>query len=188
MIKFLTPLLVSVAFASEGGGEHAAEGGIPWVPIAFHAMNLVILLIIIARYAGPTIKDSIVGRAARIRKDLESSAELHRDAQQRYAALTARLDGFDGELKAMRAQAEEEATKEREEIIARAGREARVIEEATQRTIRSELAKARTELRQESVQIAMRIAEQRLRGQLRADDEERFASDFLRAVKEVPNG
>lgn len=183
----LLPLLVSVALAAEGGG-HDAHGGIPWSPIAFHAMNLAILLAIIYRFAGATIRDGIAGRAARIKKDIETSAALHKDAEQRYAALTARLDGFDGELKAMKAQAEEEAVREREEILARAGREARLIEEATARTIRSEVAKARTELRQEAVQLAIRVAEQRLRVQLRAEDEERYASEFLRAVKEVPNG
>ncbi len=187
MMKLLL-LLVSVSLAAGGGGEHGGAHGIPWDPIARHAANLAILLIVIYVVAGRTIKDGVASRAARIKKEIETSAELHRDAERRYAELTSRLDGFDKELASMKAQAEVEAAREREEILARAGREAKLIEEATARTIRSEVAKARTELRQEAVQLAMTFAEQRIRGQLRAEDEERYAADFLRAVKEVPNG
>ena len=187
MTNLMIPLLISTALASEGA-EHGAEHGIPWVPIAFHAMNLAILLIIIYRFAGASIRDALRGRATRIRKEIEDAAALSSDAEKRMTALSARLDGFEAELAGMKVQAEAESAREREEIVARAKRESALIEEATARTIRSEVAKARSELREEAVRLAMQLAEQRLKTQLRADDEDRFAADFLRSVKEVPNG
>lgn len=187
-MNLLPTLLSSIALASEEAGHAGAEGGIPWGPIAFHAMNLAILLAIVIRFAGRSILDAVKDRAARIKKDIDTSAALRDDASRRYAELSARLDGFEAELSGMKAQAEQEAAREREEILARAARESKVIEEAATRTIRSEVARARTELREEAVRLSVRIAEARLRGQLRGEDEERYASDFLRAVKEVPNG
>lgn len=183
----LFPLLVSTAFAA-GGGESGAEHGVPWVPIALHAMNLTILFLVIYRFAGASIRDSLKGRATRIRKEIGDAAALAADATKRMENLSARLDGFEAELAGMKAQAEAESAREREEIIARAKRESALIEEATARTIRSEVTKARSELREEAVRLAMQLAEQRLKTQLRADDEDRFAAEFLRSVKEVPNG
>ena len=188
MLSLLPTLLSSLALASEEAGHAGAEGGIPWGPIAFHAMNLAILIAIILRFAGRSIRDAIRDRAAKIKQDIDSSASLREDASRRYGELTARLDGFEAELSAMKVQAEQDDAREREEILARAARESKVIEEAATRTIRAEVARARTELREEAVRLSIRIAEARLRGQLRPEDEERYASDFLRAVKEVPNG
>lgn len=188
MLHLFPLLFTSIALASEEAAHGGAEAGIPWGPIAFHALNLGILLAVVIRFAGRSIRDAVRDRAARIRKDIDTSATLREDASRRYAELSARLDGFEAELSAMKVQAEQEAAREREEILARAARESKVIEEAATRTIRSEVTRARIELRQEAVRLSIRIAEARLRGQLRGEDEERYAADFLRAVKEVPNG
>lgn len=189
MSTVLLPLLVSVALAAGGGGEGTHHAGdIPWGPIGFHALNLAVLIGVILYFAGKPIKDAIAARAGRVRRELEESAAMRESAQKRYDELTARLDGFETQLAEMRANAEVEAAREREEILARAAREARMVEEAAERTIRSESARAKTELRQEAVRLAVRLAEQRVRGQLRPEDEERLASEFLGAVREVPNG
>lgn len=193
-MNLLLPVLtaMAVAFASEGGeaaGEaaHHAEG-IPWGPIAFHAMNLTILLVIIVKYARKPVSDAVANRAAMIRKGIEDSANLHRDASRRLDELSARMDGFEAQLAAMKAEAEIEATREREEILNRGRKDAALIAEGADRTIRSEIARARTELRAEAVRLAVKVAETQIHSHLRIDDEDRFAAEFMRSVKEVPNG
>lgn len=189
MTNLLLPLMTAVAMASEGAAEgaHHAEG-IPWVPIGFHALNLVIILAIIVRYAAKPVGDAVRNRAAAIRKGIEDSANAHRDAERRLAELGARMDGFDAQLAAMKAEAEVEATAEREETLNRGRKDAALIAQGAERTIETELARARTELRAEAVRLAVSVAEQQIHQQLRVDDESRYAAEFMRSVKEAPNG
>ena len=192
MMNLLLPLLTAVALANEGA-EGAAEAahhaeGIPWGPIGFHAMNLAILLAIIVRYARKPVKDAVVNRAAAIRKGIEDSANMHRDAEHRLRDLDKRMDGFDAQLSGMKAEAEVESTREREETLSRARKDAAFIAQGAERTIQTELACARTELRAEAVKLAVNIAEQQIHHQLRVDDESRYAAEFMRSVKEAPNG
>lgn len=183
-------MLIGAAFASEGGGEggaHHAEG-IPWGPIAFHAMNLFILIAIVYRFAGKGIRDAVADRAARIRRNIDESAASHQDAHARYVALEERLSTFEAQLAGMRVEAEGEAAREREAILARGAKDAEQIAAAAERTIRSELARARTELRKEAIALSVRIAEQQISASLKVEDEERFAKEFLASLREVPHG
>lgn len=191
-MNLLYPLMMAVALANEGAegaGEaaHHAEG-IPWGPIGFHAMNLAILLAIIVKYARKPVSDAVANRAAVIRKGIEESAALNRDAQRRLDELGARMDGFEAQLAKMKAEAEVEAAREREEIIHRGRKDAEMIAQSADRTIRSEVARARTELRAEAVRLSVSIAEHQIRSHLRGSDEERFAAEFMRSVGEVANG
>ena len=179
--------LTSAAHAAEGAGDSGADA-IPWGPIAFHAMNLLILLAIIYRFAGKGIRDAVADRATRIRRDIDSSAATHSDALARYQALEERLSRFEAQLSGMRTEAEREAAGEREAILARGEKDAAQILDAAERTIRAEVARARAELRREAIGLAVRIAEQQLSASLKSEDEDRFAQEFLRSVREVPRG
>lgn len=192
MMNLLYPLMMAVAFASEGAegaGEAAHHAkGVPWGPIGFHAMNLAILLAIIVKFAHKPVRDAVANRATTIRKGIEESAALNRDAQKRLDDLGARMDGFEAQLSKMKSEAEVEAARERDEILARGRKDAEMIAQSADRTIRSEVARARTELRADAVRLAVGVAEQQIHSHLRGADEDRFAADFLRSVKEVANG
>lgn len=189
MMTFLLPLLwVALSYASggeHGGGEH---GGLPLKEMALHAMNLAILIAIIVKFGGRAIKDSLANRATTIKDQLEKSQALHQAATERVAKLEAQLAGFDQQLVNMKAEAEIEAARERDEILARGARDARQIAEGAERTIQGELTKARQQLRAEAVTLAIRVAEGQLRASLRPEDEERFAADFLKSASEVAHG
>lgn len=192
MRSLILALLFTLSQAAwAGGGEHAAaegHGGIPLGEIGFHALNLAILLGLLWRFAVPAIRDSVANRAAGIQRQIDEAGKSAASAEARYQELDARLSGFEAELARMKAEAETEAARERETILARGERDAAQIREAAERTVRTELIRARQELRQDAAHLAVQMAEQRLAANLRSEDEERFANEFLGSIRGVKHG
>ena len=171
--------------------EHAAPAhaeGIPWGKMAFHAFNLAILLGIIGWFARKPLRDAIADRSLAIKKDMDEINALRKQAQDRYAEIESRLQGYDRKLAEMKGDAEKEAAAEAREIAARAERDAQQIQQAAERTIRDETLRARHALRKDAVELAVKIAEEQLRHQITEADQRRLAADFLGTVKGNGNG
>lgn len=184
-------LLVPDLALAAGDAAHAAEGashgedhGIPWTGLGLHAFNLVLLLSVIGFFAGKKIKDAMVDRATEIRKDIEESDRLRKEANARFEELQWQIAGFESRLAEMKAQAEVEAEHEKAAIMERAERESVRLREAAERTIRGETAKARIALRREAVLLAVGMAEQRLAANVGVDDDARLANEFFSQIDE----
>lgn len=196
---FATVLLVAVGLlllpdvALAAGGEGGDHHGPPWMSLGLHAFNLALLLGVIGWFAGPKIKDAMHSRASEVKRDIDESNRLRKEAREAFEELEARLAGFEQQLAQMRKDAEKEAVEERDAILARAERDAARLQEAAERTIRSETAKARMALRKDAVALAVKLAEDRIVGQVDANDDARLSADFFSLVDsaqstEVPNG
>jgi F-type H+-transporting ATPase subunit b len=173
--------------ATHGEAPAHAEG-IPWDKMAFHALNLIILLTIIGWFARKPIKDAIASRSVAIKKDMDEINALRKQAQDRYAEIETRLQSYDKKLAEMKSDAEREAVAEAREIAARAERDALLIQQAAERTVRDETLRARHALRRDAVELAVKIAEEQLRHQITEEDQKRLAADFLGTVKENGHG
>ena len=57
------------------------------------------------------------------------------------------------------------------------------IELSTKRSIQDELSRAKRELQEESVEIALTIAEQLVKSNITVEDQKRFKTTFIRAVE-----
>ena len=189
-MKRLLPLvlLARPAFARAAEEAEAHAEGVPWAKMFVHALNLAILLGIIAWAARKPIKDAIASRSLAIKKDMDDINALRKQAQDRYAEIEARLQGYDKKLAEMKSDAEREAAAEAREIAARAERDAAQIQQAAERTIRDETLRARHALRRDAVELAVKIAEEQLRHQITEDDQRRLAAEFLGTVKENGHG
>jgi F-type H+-transporting ATPase subunit b len=159
--------------------------------ILFHAINLAILFGVGTWLLRGKIRDALANRAGQIKRDIDESNKARKDARHRYEELEARLTGFERELQRMRAEAEEDAEKEKANILVQAGEDAERIQAAAERTIRDETARARASLRREAAQISIDLARERLEGAVDSDDQARLTQDFLSTVQsggEVGNG
>lgn len=162
-------LLPGMALAA--GGD-AGDGAVPWVKVGLHAFNLTVLFGAIAYFAGPKVKEALKTRAAEIKAEIDASNQARKDTRERFEALEARLD------------AAAEADKEAAAIAARADKDIQRIQEATERSIRNETAKARLALRADAVALAVKLAEERLTDQLGTEDDQRLAGDLLSLVED----
>lgn len=191
----LTPLLVVSGVAFAAGAEHHVEtfeevGS----KILFHAINFVLLIALLVWATRGLIRNGLANRAAAIRTDIEASQKLREEAQARFDELQARIDGLAGRISQMEAEAEQAAQTEALAIEERGKREAVLIQEHTERTIRNETERARQALRQEAANIAVELATEQLKSRIGAAENDQLTQQFISAVqsndgsREVPRG
>ena len=169
-------LMVSDAFASAGDPPDMNT-------IAFHAINLFLLVALLTYLLRSKIRDALANRAVGVGKDIDNSNRLRKDATQRFEEVESRLDGFEKELSQMRADAEVDASNEHVAILARAEEDAARIAEAAQRSIRDEADRARQALRREVAVLSIDLAREKLSSAVNAGDQDRLAGDFIDTVK-----
>jgi len=170
-------LFVSNAFAAGAGDPPDLNA------IAFHAINLFLLIGLLTFLLRNKIKDALANRAIRIRTDIDDSNRLRKEAQQRFEDLEARLDGFERELDKMKVDAESEAATEQQAILSRAEEDAARIAEAAQRSIRDETDRARQALRREVAELSVGMAREKLSAAVTSDDQDRLTGDFIETVE-----
>ncbi len=179
LIFFAGMTLPSIAMAS--GDTHGPE----WTKFGIHAANLIILFLVIWLSAGKMIKGAVANRSQRIKMHLEDSNEMRKKAQQNYDDLSARLSHMEKEVNTLRSEAATSAEKEAVQIAAQTDADVKRIEEAASLTIQNETDKARRALRKEAVDLALKIAEEKLKAEMSAKEQEALAQDFIGSLKEA---
>lgn len=170
-------LLSSPALASGEGGGFAT--------VAFHAINLAILLGIIVHFARKPISRALAARADGVSKEIDEAARLHREAK-------ALLDEYEGKMKSLDAEAAEmlahyrtEGEAEKARLIAEGASESERIQREATRTVDNEIARARKRIEAEIVNAAIVAAEKTIREKLTPADQRRLTGDYLNALEET---
>lgn len=147
-----------------------------------HTFNFLVLAAVLVWGTRAPIQSFLRNRSDRIRAELEASTAAREAAQDRVDELNARLAGLEDELGQIRAESEASAQREVEAIHTAAREGAERIKVNAERTIQDEVARARTALRKDAVDLASQLAEATLRDRVTSDDHKRLASQFLDAL------
>jgi F-type H+-transporting ATPase subunit b len=116
---------------------------------------------------------------------LEESNQMRKEAQHNFDELSARLSHMEKEVEELRTEAAASAEREAELIATQTDADVKRIEEAAGLTIQNETDKARRALRKEAVDLAVKIAEEKLKAELSDKDQKTLAQDFLGSLKEA---
>jgi F-type H+-transporting ATPase subunit b len=143
-----------------------------------------VLLGVLFYFGRRAVGDALRQRSLAVRNALAEAARERDEAKQREAEIEARLGRFESELASMRETAQTDAKLEEEKLIERAHEAAARIAETAQRNIRDETVRAQVALRGEAVGLAVQLAEESLRGNLKTDDHRRLARQFLDSLEE----
>ncbi len=197
MNQLLLTSLIGAAFAEEPvaveGAEPAAHEGAEghaehdeyapeWDKMGIGVVNLSIFLIILFVLARKPFVAALAGRATSIRSGLDEAARMQAEAKARFDSVEARLAALDKEIEEMQVDAREDAEREAETLRQRGAVEAIRIKETAERAIREEAGRARTEIRQEAVQLAVALARETISRSMTQEDQQRLAREFLAAV------
>lgn len=187
MMRILSFLLLAApAFASGGGhGEEHGGGhaGIPWATLIFSTINILIFLYILARFAAPAVSTWVRNRRDEVMRDLEEAAKLRGEAQRLKDEWETRIAGLEGEIATLRKQAQEDIVRERERILASARANAEKMKRDAERIANAEARHLELQLRGEAVRKAISIAEDKIRSDWSAQDQDRSVADFLQQVQ-----
>jgi F-type H+-transporting ATPase subunit b len=182
LLLFSAPLLVPTLLLAEEA-EHA-EAVPQHVPpfVWFHLLNLTILVFVLYRLMRKPFRDFLVKRQDTIREALEKAESARIDAERQNELYRQRLAGLSEEIATLRMQTETVSRAEADQLIASATSMAARIETDTQRLLKDELARARYQLRQEAIDLAIKLAEGLLAGRITESDQRRLAEEYLQRV------
>ena len=172
----LSVLMPVSALAS--GGESVVED------LIWRVVNLALLLAVLFVFARKPIQAFFQDRRDRIQGELQSAAQLHKEAEQRYAKWQRQLVDLDAELERVRATARERAEAERDRILADARAAAERIRSDAHVAVEQELRRAREQLRQEASALSIQLASELLQAQVTDTDRDRLLDEFTAKIEQ----
>jgi F-type H+-transporting ATPase subunit b len=122
-------------------------------------------------------------RTESIRRELDEAARLHREAQARYAEMEQRLANIGTEIESLRARAREESGAEGERARAEAQNDLRRIQARAEQEIAAAVKAARQELRVYSAELAVGLAEGKIRERLTPESESALVGFMLKDLE-----
>ena len=172
-------LTASACLAQESGAGGASEGNLAiwkWVNFAILAAGLGYLM---AKHL-PAFFQS---RTAAIRKSIDEAQKEKRAAEERAAAMERRLGALGAEIEKFRTQAQAEMQQEGERIRQETAAQIRSLERQAELEVESASKAARRDLQSYAADLALDLAEQRVRARLNPQVEAGLVDSFVNDLK-----
>ena len=131
------------------------------------------------KLGGPFFRE----RTAGIRKSLDDADLAKREADARVAEVNAKMANLNAEIEQLKAALREEQGKQAERLRQAAAADIGRIQAQGEQQIEALSKAARQDLRAYSAQLAVELAEQKIRTRLTPELEERLADTFLEKLK-----
>lgn len=180
----LIGLFSGVVFASAEGGHHVASG-VLLKDFLYRVLNFGIVVAILAYFLTKPIKKAFSGRREEIEKNLAEAQSIKDAAEAKFAEYDRKLAQATEEISEISAAIRREGELEKLKIIENAKAMAIKIEQDAEKAAEIEVAKARTELQREAVQLAVGVAEELLKKNFTKDDDTRLIDEYMQKVGEL---
>ncbi len=172
-------LVPSLAMAS--GGHEGGEGK-DWVNFAWRVLNFAIIAGILYWLLADKIKSFFGGRREEIRTALEEARRAKEEAQRKFEEYSAKLDKATEEIDGVYAMIKSQGEAEKQKILEDAKKAAEKMKEDTQARMEQEIQKASRQLRLETIQLSVQVAEDILKRNIKPEDHESMVKDYLDKV------
>jgi F-type H+-transporting ATPase subunit b len=190
---FAAPATIAAAPQHEGGaatheGAAAAKAephGQTLTQTLAKLANFAILAGVLVYYLRTPIRTYLASRGTAIRGDLVAAAELRATAAAQLAEIERKLQTLPGELAALKAQGAQDLVAEQARIAQTAASERERLIQQTHREIQMRLQVARRELTEHAAQLAVQIAEQRIKRTITPDDQLRLVERYTSQLQEA---
>jgi len=173
-------LLILCSTAPLGFAEGAAESG---HLSAWKWANFLVLAGGLGYLAGKSAPAFFAARSMKIRKDMIDADELRRDADARAAAVERRLANLEAEIAALRAEAHKEERAEGERLRQHAASEMAKIQIHAEQEIAAAGKAARMDLKRYSAELAVDLAEKKIRARMTPATQDALVRGFVRDLK-----
>ncbi|RMH33624.1 MAG: ATP synthase F0 subunit B [Nitrospirae bacterium] len=150
--------------------------------IFWEVVSFAILLWVLYKYALPPILESLEIREQKIRQSIEQAEQNRLAAEQRLKEYEAKLQAAGREAEAIIADAKNKAQRLLEENEQRLRAESERIQAETAQEIDRQRRKALEEIREQTADLAILVAEKVLERSVTSDDHKRLAQEALEAV------
>jgi F-type H+-transporting ATPase subunit b len=148
----------------------------------FNLFLFIAVALYLHRRFGRPIREAMRTRSEGIKRELARAREERDQALAKLAEVESRFERLDAEVNVVRERAQSEAEAEKARISSATESEISRLQDQARREIESAGKAARQELRRHAAQESVRIAEELLSREIRADDDLRLTS---RSVNEL---
>ncbi len=179
-LLFLAVAILTPLAAAASGAE--AEAGWGWVETAGRWVNLLVLFGGIFYFARGPVGRYFDQRRERIQEQIREAVAARKAAEEKLAAIEARMQGLDRELEEIRLEAERHAELERAKIAEQAAHEAEKIVAAARREIEGLSLSVSKDLKAYAARLAVELAEKKIRGELTDQAEKRVMESFFSSL------
>lgn len=173
--------IFSIAFASYafGSGEEAEHAPSLWKDYMWKIINFGILVFILFKFGKKPIQNFLQKRTELIEKTLNEAKEAKEAALKALHEVEERLKTKDAEIEAILSAARKSGEYERDRIIEESSKLKEKILEQAKTNIDFELKHAKEVIKAEAVELAMELAEKKLKDKLTKDEQEKLLADSL---------
>jgi len=178
-------LLVLTGGAIASGEAHHADSGVLLKDFLYRVLNFGIVVAMLIYFLAKPLKKGLAGRREDIEKALAEAKQAKEKAEAKFAEYDRKLAKATEEIAEISATIRREGELEKQKIIENAKSIAVKIEQEAEKTAELEVAKARTALQREAVQLAVGVAEELLKKNFTKDDDARFIDEYMQKVGEL---
>jgi F-type H+-transporting ATPase subunit b len=181
--SLLVCLMTSVAIASSDGGH--ADSGVLLKDFLWRILNFGLMAALLVFLLRKPIKNGLAGRREGIEKALAEAKQVKEAAEAKFAEYDQKLALATEEIAEIGDAIRREGELEQQKIIESAKEMAIKIEQDAEKAAALEVAKARTELQREAVQLAVELAEDLLKKNFTKEDDARLIDEYIKKVGEL---
>ncbi len=168
--------------AAGHGAAHSTVTPEKLKDLGWRAMNFAALLGILIYFLKKPIVDGLRGRREGIKEEFDSLEAQRSESEAQYQEYAGRLSGLDAELQEMIAKAVAQGEVEKERIIAEANEAAEQIKRQAEMAVVNAIAEAKVNLKNEAAEQAAVMAEELIKKNLTADDQDNLVGAYLAKV------
>ena len=183
VISALALVAFSAVLACAESG-HADSGAVA-KDFAWRVLDFGLMAVLLVYLLTKPIRNGLAGRREGIEKALSDAVAAREAAEAKFAEYDVKLSRASAEIEEMSAAIRREGELERDRILANAHEMAQKITAEAEKTAESEILRARTELRQEASRLAIVLAEELLKKQINAGDQQRLVDEYVSKVGEL---
>ena len=164
----------------------AAEEEKMSAPFILMFVNFGILLLILAKFAGPAARKMAESRSDQIKNALEESAKLRQQASDKLEEYKTKLADADAQISKMVTDMRTAAEADKTRILDNAAKQAEALKRDAEARIAAEIARARIELKREVSIAAAVAAEKMVRERATGADQTKLVDTFIADLMQVP--
>jgi F-type H+-transporting ATPase subunit b len=179
MAAVISIITVGVVFASSGGGEHETSI-MDWV---WRFLNFAILVVILVVFMGKPMKEYFKKRTELIEKSIKDASEAKSTAEMALKEIDDNLKLKDDEIKKIMESARRSGEADRDALLEDGKTLSERIKEQAKVNIEMELKQAKEELKADAAQLAIDLAEKKIKDRLSHDDQMKILEESLKKIE-----
>jgi F-type H+-transporting ATPase subunit b len=177
LVPVLLILLPETAYAAAEG-----EAESPWATVA-RLLNFAILAGVLVYFLKSPLATYLVSRGTQIRKDLVTAAEMRASATAHLAEIEQKMKALPAELDSLKRQGAEDVKAEQARMTHAAAAERQRLIEQMRREIDMRLRVARRDLTAHAAELAVSVAEERIKRTITPDDQVRLVDRYTAQLR-----